>query len=277
MGTVILPNRDNVYTVIVTYNPNFISLCENLRVIEKITTNIIIVDNGTKDCENFYKIQSRFIDIIYLNENKGIAFGLNRGIELALRKGANYILTLDQDSVPVCNILELYAQAYDSIDDIGLIGTNYSDSNLKTYHKVVFKEKLTIITSGTLHPRYIYNKIGLYNEDLFIDSVDFDFTIRVKNAGFKTLRSEQILLKHSLGTPIKRFGFYSSNHLPWRRYFMGRNHVYISKRYFFSNPWWILSKNIHFVDSIVRMMIVEHNRYEKLKCLIKGIYDGFHY
>lgn len=154
-----------------------------------------------------------------------------------------------------------------------MIGTTFSDHKISSPPSISFSENATLITSGTLHPISIFDDIGLYDEGLFIDSVDFDFVLRVKKK-FRVLRINEPLICHELGTPFSRFGIESSNHNIVRRYYMARNHIIICKRYWKIFPTWIFKKNVFFLIAILKMLIVEENAKEKFISTIRGIRDA---
>ena len=45
----------------------------------------------------------------------------------------------------------------------------------------------------------IFDKIGGFDEKLFIDGVDFDFCIRMRKAGYGILRSNNVYLLQEVG------------------------------------------------------------------------------
>lgn len=265
----------NTCIVVVTYNPS-IDFCKNACQYLNIVEQVVIVDNGSNEkvenlipphiIQHFYIIRSK--------ENKGIAWALNRGIEWGISHGFQYILTFDQDSYPSDTILMCYGEVLKNNSNIGLIGTSYS---IRPFEKLSREtvDTLTIITSGTLHPIETVKKVGFYKEELFIDSVDFDYSLRVKKLGYKVVRTKIPYIIHNLGNPIKRFGIVSSNHSIVRRYYMARNHVYICKKYGLIFPHFVLKKNLYFFRTLVQMIIVESNKCVKLKSTIKGFIDGF--
>ena len=269
-----LPNKFNTCIVIVTYNPdsNFVNnLMQHLEIVEKV----IIVDNNSE--VNIESIMPNEylnrIDIIHSDINMGIAWALNTGIKKAIKLAFKWILTFDQDSFPNINLLQHYSLVFQKEKNIGLIGSQFSIESVPV-SKISWKNSLTVITSGTLHPIGIFDIVGFYNERLFIDGVDFDFSLRTKLAGYNVVRIDQPLLSHKLGTPIKKYGIESSNHNLIRRYYYSRNHFFLTKKYLRFFPLWILKKNYFFVKSLIFLIIVEDNVYEKLKSLLTGFKDG---
>lgn len=270
-----LPNKFNTCIIIVTYNPDS-SFINNLTRHLEIVDKVFIVDNNSDvDIKSLLPNEHlNKIDVIFSEKNNGIAWALNKGIAEAIKLFYEWIITFDQDSLPNIKLLDYYSEVLKNEDNIGLLGTKFSNKT-ENIDKITWKNSLTLITSGTLHPIKIFDVVGFYNEKLFIDSVDFDFALRVKLAGYDVIRIEAPLLSHKLGAPVRKYGFESSNHNLIRRYYYSRNHFFLTKTYFKKFPVWILKKNFFFIKSILLLIIVEENVSAKLKNILKGINDGY--
>ena len=272
-----LCNKKNTCILVVTYNPTK-DFSKNARQYLNIVDNVVVVDNGSNiDIAALLPPDIiQHFHIIRSEKNNGIAWALNRGIEWGIDKGFLYVLTFDQDSYPSDEILKCYSVILKNNNHVGLIGTSYSHISFGNYSTDTV-EKMTVITSGLLHPVSTIKNVGLYKENMFIDSVDFDYSLRVKKYRYKVLRTKSQYIIHHLGNPIKRFGIISSNHAPVRRYYMARNHIYITKKYGLIFPLFVLKKNFTFLMSIIRMLLIEDNKYAKFKITMKGIADGFNF
>lgn len=277
-------NSSNTCSVIVSYNPDG-SLIENVRVISAISYKVIIVDNGSVDSFAILRsIQTELSNIILIiNEsNLGIAKALNIGIKRALEFFPKWIITFDQDSIPLPQFLWAYNKALSKISSkrsLGLLSCGFSDEIFPAVKQIQVQKKHTIITSGCLHNVDLFSVVGFYNESLFIDCVDFDFSLRVAKSGFATYRITQKLLLHHLGNPSKRkflfWDIYSTNHSLMRRYYMSRNHFYLSKKYFTRFPFYIVKKNLFFFFMILQLLYVEVERKNKILIMWKGFLDSF--
>ncbi len=267
------PQKGNTAIVTVTYNPDK-DFAANLMQARNVADLVIVVDNGSGNIDFIKEAAlSAGAQLTALGQNTGIAAALNTGIKEALGAGKEWVLTLDDDSFPESNILETYTRVLQQYPDAGLIGTDFSQNAGKLPEAA---ESTTIITSGTLHKAEIFSAIGFYTEKLFIDCVDFDFVIRLRLSGkYKAVKVGKPLIRHHLGSPMKKFGILSSNHSPKRRYFWARNTVYLNRKYLLKLPLWILKKDLYLFKDTIGIIIVEHNRMEKLKCITKGIRDGF--
>jgi len=267
------PTKFNTCIIVITYNPDN-DFTHNLEVYQKIVNKIIVIDNNSIVNIDSLVPQSEKFEVVKSQTNNGIAWALNQGITRAKSQQYKWVLTFDQDSTPSQDILNFYSQVLMQEVNVGLLGTKFSVEKF-TLNEISWNRSLTLITSGTLHPIEIFDEVGYYNEKLFIDAVDFDFVLRVKNCGYNVIRVNQSLLMHKLGSPIRRFGLISSNHNLLRRYYYSRNHIYLTRTYFFKFPLWILKKNFYFIKSIVVLVLVEDSILAKIRIMHKGIVDGF--
>ena len=270
-----VPTINNTAVVVVTYNPGK-DFIENIRRHIKVASLVIVVDNNSDNKDYLrYLTESNGIVFIEQDRNTGIAEALNIGIKRGLAEGKEWILTLDDDSLPNENILSVYAKFIKRYDNIGIIGTTFSDGEVEISRDIKCIDCLTVITSGSLHHKDVFFEIGYYEEKLVIDCVDFDYTIRVSTeSGLTVKRVETPLIIHTLGAPIKKYGIVSSNHSSLRRYYWARNTVYLNKKYLCKVPVWILKKDFFFLRDIVFLILVEKGVLEKMKAIVKGIKDG---
>ena len=272
----------NCSCVIVSFNPDE-TLIDNLRIHLILFNKIIIFDNNSdysklKLIESFCKDYTQ-IQILKSNKNQGIGYALNRGVD-KLRNSNDWICFFDQDSCPPKNLFDAYNSVISSkylSKKIGLIGVRFSQK-IKYFTSFSYKKSLSIITSGSLINSENINETGLFNETFFIDSVDFEFNLRLAKIGFGTYLIEQKLLQHKLGNEIciKLFGLNicSTNHNEIRRFYMSRNHIVISLKYLKSFPFWVFKKNIFYLESLLKIIVVEKNRKAKLKSCFKGLISG---
>lgn len=270
------PSKQNTFVLIVTYNPDF-RLCKSINVVRTIFDNIIVVDNNSvSDVKLLLKDIS--LTFIQNEKNLGIAKALNIGAEFAISHGAEWLLMLDQDTIPRPDILSIYESVYLNYphkEKIGQIGISFFRNKPI---KGIYKNVTTLITSGTLLSLDAYKVIGAFRNDFFIDCVDFEFSLRIKKNGFVNLQSPIVAIDHRLGfeknNKVLFLSFKSSNHPPLRRYFMARNHLVITKLYFFSFPYWVAKKNFFFIKSLLNIILVDDQKNDKMKKTLLGLKDG---
>jgi rhamnosyltransferase len=270
------PTKDNTFVVIVTFNPDG-RLLESIIALNQIFKYIIVVDNGSSlNIKEF--INNDRITIIKNEVNYGIGKALNIGADYSLLMGAKWILMLDQDTIPISDLLLIYSSIYFSFPKkelIGQIGLSYNEKKNKGLEYFVVT---TLITSGSLLSLDAYKVTGSFRDDFFIDSVDFEYSLRLCKNGFVNLLSSEIAINHRLGNlKVKKYFFLtvrSTNHPPLRRYYMARNHVILTFQYILIFPIWIIKKNYFFFKSILEILLVDDQKILKIKKTFSGLKDG---
>lgn len=284
---------------IVTYNPEMQRLEENINAIIGQVDEVVLVDNGST---NITEIEQKWADnlnisIIKNKENMGIATALNQIIEYSLKKGYNWTLTLDEDSVVPEDMIEKYMDYIDR-ENTAMIVPIICD---RVMSEIDIKEEInseytlveTAITSGTLMNNLIWEEVGGFKEELFIDYVDFDYCMKVRLAKYDIVRVNSVKLLHELGnaTEIKLFTFleklcrdgsewkrrfselrYTTNHSSKRLYYVTRNQYYYINHY---SPYFDakrLEKGMR-ITWIVKLLF-EKDRIKKFQAIRKGIKDG---
>ena len=95
------------------------------------------------------------------------------------------------------------------------------------------------ITSGSVLNLKLFPTIGDFDEALFIDFVDTEYSLRCKKMGYKIIRFTNIFLVHQLGTLVKRASIKTlflkkklkTIYSPIRYYYLCKNNLYIQKKY----------------------------------------------
>ena len=108
--------------------------------------------------------------------------------------------------------------------------------------------------------------IGGYDEKLFIDSVDFDFSLRLLDRGYKLVKVANATANHVIGEgEEKRFLFFKVKyytHSKERYYYISRNHFYILNKYK-RHVMFCIKKRISFAIDMLRIIVVDDKRMEK--------------
>ena len=110
-----------VQAVLVTYDsgPEVLRLCQ--AVLDEVD-GLVIVDNGSPAglmtrLEDVKRAYAPRVEIVANAQNRGLAAAQNQGIEAAIRKKADWILLLDDDSLPVPGLVAAFGKALASVPD----------------------------------------------------------------------------------------------------------------------------------------------------------------
>lgn len=279
-----------VAAIIVSYNPDN-NLLDSVKLLINQVERIIIVDNGSesekkKNINLIRNIDEKKIEVIFNEENLGIATALNIGVRLALKQGYKWVLTMDQDSKVSKNMVDKMLEVYNSIDekerrDILSIFPNFVDERIQSIEENSDMENYEYvdadITSGNLLRAEVFDKVGFFDDSLFIDLVDTDFCMRLNERNIKMIKVRDAILYHSLGESqsVKSiFGkFNTSNHSALRRYYMTRNRFYTWEKYKNLNSFTLNRDKSLFKKEFVKIILGEKDKINKIKMVFKGYKD----
>ena len=282
------PSKDIVGAVIVTYHPDELFI-NRLCKIANLVSYLVVVDNASNEKEqDQLKLYSKELDfdLVINKTNKGIAAGLNQGLQYIKNKKKAWALLFDQDTDPVDNFIGVMGDIYMGYkypDLIGIIGANYTepligDSYNNIDDKISWVERKIVITSGSMVPLWVYEMIGGHREDFFIDYVDHEYCLRIRKNGLKVLMSTQSLIIHSIGNVSLHKGFgvtvRTKNHTPLRRYYMFRNFVFLSLQYGIQEFTWFLRCMYTHINTIAAVILLENEKLSKLHFIMVGVWHG---
>jgi rhamnosyltransferase len=292
----------NVFGILVAYQPNMISLIENLTIILPQVDRLLIINNGSeslnaihhsKDVNKWTHWQLR------KNEtNEGISRSYNRGIREAIREKAKYVVFFDQDSRIDSAMIPTLIAEYNILEKDGIsvagVGPWYQLAGTKERAHVYVMERFFrkkypdygkskdaleevsfLISSGTLFSTDTIMTVGCMDENLFVDHVDTDWFIRAAKKGFRTFVSRRTTMLHQLGSSTFRFPF-TSRVVPihsadrYRENF--KNTIYLYRKHFDQVGWIISDLNRFFGLMVIHVFRLD------LRSLFQsliGVIEGF--
>ena len=196
--------------VCITYNsiPDFNNIFRALEIVDYA----IIVDNGSEkpivDELKKYSVSSEKIFLIENSENLGISRAYNKAVEFSKTLDIHWLFFFDSDAnysnsyfteMMVCwmenSIKGLKVGIVSPIvgDDSGLLGIQW-----KTGSSLVS----SVITSGIMTNVEVYEEVGGYDEDYFLELADFAFSKRMIEHGYLIIRVNKILISQTFGLTL---------------------------------------------------------------------------
>ena len=267
--------------IVIVYYPDFKKLLFNIGTFVDKIEQLFIIFNSPVSNENINDLNSRYLNLQFIinNENIGIAAALNQTAQKALNLGYEWLLTMDQDSGFLS--VEFFKAFERNIDqNIAIFSPNPELSgDAKVENTDTTEEILCAITSGSLLNLKIWNKIGGFEEKLFIDEVDNDYCLKAISSGFKIIRFVNIPLVHELGqnkTVLFLFKKYTIIiHPPLRNYYIFRNNLYIFSKYKKEFPKFVRSRKIMLLKVFLKIILFSSERVENCGFIIRGIKDCY--
>jgi rhamnosyltransferase len=294
------PKKKSICAIIITCNPST-PFNQRLPALLDQVQEIIIIDNGS---ESAFVTQlknhaaDQHIRVIYNNRNLGIARALNMSIKEAIGQGYPWVLTLDQDSQPHPDMVAELCSSYQRAprkENIAIIAPQIIDSGLGRsapflrqrsrwrYERTPclgddLENVTTVISSGALINADIFETVGGFREDFFIDYVDTEYCLRALSMGYEIRAACPAKLDHRLGdrrrANIGPFALLPTFHPPDRWYTMARNRIPMIRKYAARFPHWLMYEIVASLYTLLRMLLTEDQRRKKVSAILKGSRDG---
>lgn len=282
---------NKICAVFVTYNPSE-DIIENVKAMIPQVNKVIIIDNYSdsksleyiKSCE---ALDTKKVSATYNKFNLGIAQALNMGARYAIENSYEWLITFDQDTLAKPDLISQMFKSYDDCsykDTIGLLApvyydqkTGYQSRNMRNPKADIFTTEM-VFTSGSLIKTKLFNEVGYFDDDLFIDYVDTDFCLRLQKKGYLSVIVANAVIAHNEGELRKiDFGpiyFFTHNYSPTRRYYKARNMMIVYRRHWKITPKWMWIDLQFVFKDWIKLLIFENRRWQKIKYSFLGLFDG---
>lgn len=244
--------------------------------------SVYVYDNSVNPCA--------LDDSIYYyhdQNNSGLAVALNHCIAQAIRDGIELCVYFDQDSDANLDLVRGLFNSYQTIESMGKkvfavgprpidplgvpyeIHCNYDDASDQL-------EAREIITSGmTFRPETV-RELEYFDEDLYLDLVDFELCWRAREKGLKVYVDKTLYMPHEVGYDvIKFFGRSLPLSSPLRNYYQMRNLVFLlrqSRRKLGVRVVYYFFRRIFNV--FLNILLADHRK-ERIFYNWQGAVDGF--
>ena len=282
----------------VTYKPDIEVLTKAISSLKDQVETVYIIDNSESDDVDNYLVDiindSQNIRLIRLYKNSGIGKAQNIGILKAIEDRADFTLLSDQDTIYPQDYIKQMISNYDSIADtlnVAAIAPVFRETNKggenegffsldginssKTKSQLICEDVAQVIASGLIINNNLLPDIGMMDEDLFIDWVDFEWCWRARSRGYRIIGCKNVVINHTLGdSAVEISGKKYSLHSPERNYYIVRNGIYIAltKKYLaFRMRWNIFLKSMRYM---IGFTILGPQHAKNMVYCVKGFYHG---
>lgn len=297
------PYSCSIACVIVTYNPDFFLLQKLINQLLKATRSVYIVDNYysapvSRRIRNL--ISENHLSLIPCIQNLGIAKAFNLGIEAAKKDSHPWVMLFDQDSVPQDGLIEEMEMAAKRIqsegEQVAAIGPRLYDPRSKQFLKFAFLKwgiwkKVGcehgnqsfipcefINASGSLIFLDLWQKIGPFRDELFIDHVETEWYMRIRGMAFKCYGyCSRSYLEHHMGDDVCRYWLgkwrWMPHRSPQRHYTIVRNALWLW-RYDYTPMSWKINSLVKVIFTLLYFSIFDGARKDQFRYIMRGIRDG---
>lgn len=259
--------------------------------------DLIIVDNASTD-GSISNIKKQFpkAHLILNQENEGFTGGNNRGMQYALKMGYAFVLLLNNDTQVLSGFLEqlieemktseklaaiqpliYYLGAKEKIWNAGgkyhaWLGYSQTSYQIESDHPYLTEwiSGCAILVRST-----ILEKIGLLDDNYFAYFEDVDWSLRMRNQGFKLKVHPKSIIYHEAGAALKSKTKGGEGFLnPKVHYLNVRNQIFQLRKYCVGPKRW-LAWPFHFAKfGLFILYFTLKGRINKSKAVIKGMKEG---
>ena len=288
-----------VCAVIVSYHPALETLRHLIDTVAPQVGAVALVDNSAP--ENWQHTLGETMGggggvLLAQAHNAGLAAAQNVGIGWARAHGYQYVLLLDQDSVPgVAMVASLLAalQQLSVSARVAAVGPRFHDLREERDAPFVrirfpFNRKLWctsavqhvacdfLISSGTLIPMKVLEQVGVMDAGLFIDNVDMEWGFRAQARGYALYGVCAATMSHRLGDTRYRLPFGVGRvvvHQPLRLYYMMRNRLLLYRMPHVPRAW--IAQDVPRVFAKLFLFgVLIGPRMRNLRFMLHGLWDG---
>ena len=214
-----------VTTVLLNWNRYELSRAclQSLQGVSYRNHDVVVVDNASSDGSGA-QINRDFPQYAYVQNaaNEGFSRGCNKGIQVALRQGADYVLLLNNDSLVEPGFLEPLVALFESDREIGLASGKIllAEDRKTLWFAGAHVSRLTgsVVVRGHKQPdtgrfdrteeseactgammfipRRVLESVGLLPEEYFFGQEEWDYSLTVRRAGFKLYYCPDAVVYH---------------------------------------------------------------------------------
>lgn len=287
-----------VCAVVVTHHPDMEVLPALLDCIGPQVGRVLVVDNASPP-ETVERLRRGAwpdnVTVVANAINLGIGAAFNQAATWAGEHGLDYLLLLDQDSLPapdmVAQLLAALATASTEAPTAA-VGPRFVDERSgqpAPFVRIGFplNDKIQcaddavlecdfLISSGTLIPLRVLEAVGAMDESLFIDNIDLEWSFRARHAGYRLLGVGAARMRHCIGDSVQALPWGMDGivvHSPTRLYYMMRNRLLLY-RLAHTPRLWIAQDMPRVVFKFLRLSLLVAPRATNARFMLAGLRDG---
>jgi rhamnosyltransferase len=278
-----------VCAVIVTFHPDG-AIGDRIESVANEVGCVVVVDNGSgpETVERLRTVASRLkIELILNDSNRGVAAALNQGVLNGRQRGFRWALLLDHDTMVrpgIVSVLMRARDAYPNPESIGVVGSNYVETAngrplIDRSEASPWVDSLVVITAGSLLSIPIFDEIGPFREELFIDDVDTEYCLRLRAHGYRVIIATPVIMDHTIGSANEEHRFLwrtvrPLNYSARRWYYLVRNSVVVAREYRHVAPGWAGPHLRAHLKWALKALVFEDHRGAKLCEMLVGAWHG---
>jgi GT2 family glycosyltransferase len=243
-----------IYAIVVNWNlrEDTLACLRSLFTAGAAPGSVILVDNASED-GSVGAIRNEFGDAVRLietGENLGLAGGINAGLPAAMDGGAEWVFLLNNDTVVEPDLFDRFDEARRADPGVSVWGPRivyFSDPGRvwflaeRRFLRTLLSRPVgeTALPEGAapivvpadfisgcamLVRRDVFERVGGFDQSLFLFAEEVDFCLRASRAGFKLAAAPRLGVRHKVSLSTEK-------DKPGSRFLRIRNQIRVYRRY----------------------------------------------
>lgn len=268
----------------------------SLRKLNYPAFETVLVDNGSVDGSG-ERIAREFPEVQFIRNEQNLGFtgGNNVGMRYALKKGANYLLLLNNDTIVSPNFLTEMIRVAETSEQIGMVvpkiyyfepsdkiwyaGGAYvrwktfpihfgvrqrDDGSYNEIKEVSFATGCALLVRGETA-----RKVGLLDDTFFLSYEDVDWSARTLEAGYKAMYVPSSVIWHRDSYDTKR-----NAGMARREFYNIRNAVLCARKHLplYQLPLFVFSMAVYV--GYVTLRSIAQSDFKRAAALYQGVWNG---
>ncbi len=243
----------SVAVLILNYNGRDVTLqtLESMLCSEYPAATFFVIDNGCTD-DSVASIEQRFPSVrqLHVSPNRGISWGLNHGIQVALDERFDYLLLCNNDIEVATDMISQMVRVAEADPTVGCVGPKsyyyfdrerlWSAGGMLRFRESITRERgdgeidrgqfdldeeVDYINGCAMLVRSeAARAVGFWDPVYFLGIEDADYCVRLKRAGYRCVYAHRARLWHMISHSI---GVYT----PGRTFHTGRSSAIFVRKY----------------------------------------------
>jgi rhamnosyltransferase len=284
--------------LIVLFHPSEADL-GRIKAVRRACDALIVIDNTPEPDPRAQALATRgSFTLLHRGNVDGLAGAYNAGLE-KLFPHVDAVALFDQDSTIPDTFFPTMRRVCADLAEPFMVGPRIFEENgrfflgpvaMKTNGYMMWPFRVNpsatvercafLISSGCVISREAFRVLGRFDEALFIDHIDSEYSLRAQVRKVPRYLVPSLVLPHRIGNEqphrIGPFVVMVTNHSWLRRYYSSRNVTWLTWRYGLRHfPFMILFFTGWQIWQIGEVALYEHDRWAKLKGMLYGIVDGW--
>ena len=255
---------------VILYNPTDNQLLNLQRYLDmNIFEKIYAFDNSKDLLKKKIPIT---IDYHYMGGNLGLSIPYNIMIKDAIKHDYDFLCIMDQDTLfekdDICRITRYIDQNLSKLEEVSIVCPNIATNSeqIKRSESQTFV-KWTINSASFLNLRNVSKNSLFYDENIFLDGVDYEYCMNIRKHHQKILRIDGAYIVQNFGNTNDKSSF--AHHDAIRYYYLSQSRMYMyRKHYGVLGSIYAILLNIRLV---FRVLMHEDKKADKTWACLKGM------